>query len=370
MTNSVVSGGPHEASVEPERTLRAESEAMLAALAAGALGAVVGFILSTVWPGPPLAVDDGWSFGASAALGASVVAIAASIIGYWRSRRLPGQEWRQKLSPWLFSVNTVSVVVVHTVLTALAVVAVYLVFSRGFVGLAVGTFWAVVLMALTLGLTAYAVYLSVSRMTAQRMSSLLLTFITVGTLTAMVTAPDPDWWRTHFSHLGTFWSLSGVMFNGTLIAGGLLVTTFAVYIGDDMRALVARGALRQAGAPRFVATLFVVMGIMLACVGIFPVHIAMLLHNLSASGMAVMFIVLLVAGFRMLRGMPRAYFLANAEFLAALVVTVVLFLIGYFTLTALEIIVFALIFGWITVFIRFLGVTGQAGEIGPERRAR
>jgi hypothetical protein len=33
--------------------------------------------------------------------------------------------------------------------------------------------------------------------------------------------------------------------------------------------------------------------------------------------------------------------------------------VGYFSLTAFEIIVFALIFGWIAVFIRFLGVAGQ-----------
>ena len=46
-------------------------------------------------------------------------------------------------------------------------------------------------------------------------------------------------------------------------------------------------------------------------------------------------------------------------FLAALIVSVVLFVVGYFSLTAFEIVVFALIFGWIAVFIRFLGVTGQ-----------
>lgn len=355
-------GVAHDASIEPERTLQAESEAMLAALVAAILGVILGFVIAAVWPGAPLSTADGWSFGAVAAVGATGVAVAASIVGYWRSRGFPGQEWRKTLSPWLFSVNTISVVVVHAVLAALAVVVVFLVLSRGFVGLPVVTFWAVTLMALTLGLTAYAVYLSVSRMTAQRMSTLLLTFIAVGTLTAMVTATDPDWWATHFSHLGTFATLSGVTFNGTLIAGGLLVTTFAVYIAGDMRALEARGALTRAGAPRFVATLFVVMGIMLACVGIFPVEVAMWLHNLSASGMAVMFIVLLVAGFRVLRGMPRAYFVAAAEFLAALVVTVILFVVGYFSLTALEIIVFALIFGWITVFIRFLGVTGQTEE--------
>ena len=84
------------------------------------------------------------------------------------------------------------------------------------------------------------------------------------------------------------------------------------------------------------------------------------LHNLSASGMAAMFLVLLIGGPRFLRGMPRTYFVASWSFLAAMVVSVVLFIpvIGFFSLTAFEIIVFALIFGWIAVFIRFLGVAG------------
>jgi len=137
------------------------------------------------------------------------------------------------------------------------------------------------------------------------------------------------------------------------------VTTFAVYIANDMEALLAEGVLTNPRAPRTVSTLFVIMGILLACVGVFPVDFSLLLHNLSATGMAVMFFILLIAGPKLLRGMPRTYFLSAWAFLAATVASVVLFLVTYFSLTAFEIIVFALIFGWIAVFIRFLGVSGQ-----------
>jgi len=59
--------------------------------------------------------------------------------------------------------------------------------------------------------------------------------------------------------------------------------------------------------------------------------------------------------------MPRTYFVSAWSFLGALVASIVLFVpaVGFFSLTAFEIIVFALIFGWIAVFIRFLGVSGQ-----------
>ena len=353
-----------ERAILPDRaahtpTRHAESEAVYVALGAGLLGAVYGLIVSLTSPSLALVGDD--PFAVWAAIGAAVVAAAASGAGYWRSRSHPGQEWRRTLPPWKFTVNTVSVVIVHTVLAFLATYALYRVLALGFIGLPVITFWAVVLMAVTLGLTTYIVYLSVSSMTTQRMSSLLMAFIVIGTLTAMVTTPDPEWWTLHFSQLGTFDDLSSWVFNGTLIAGGLLVTTFAVYIANDMDALADAGVLTNPRGPRVVPALFVVMGLMLACVGIFPVDVNLALHNLSASGMAAMFLALLISGPVLLRGMPRTYFVSSWAFLAATVASVILFIpaVGYFSLTAFEILVFALIFGWIAVFIRFLGVAGR-----------
>jgi len=349
---------PRTEGVTPAPTLRAETEAIYAAVAGGSLGAVYGLIVGLFAIDIPLADENG-SFGLLAAIGAAASAAGASITGYWRSRNKPGQEWRRSLPSWKFTVNTISVVIVHTVLAFLATYAGFRVLGMGFIGLPVIMFWAIVLMAVTLGLASYLVYLSVSRMTTQRMSSLLMAFIVIGTLTAMVTTPDPEWWKVHFSHLGTFNDLSSFVFNGTLIAGGLLVTTFAVYIANDLDALIAGSTLTNARSPRIVSTLFVIMGVMLACVGVFPVDVNLWLHNLSASGMALMFLVLLIAGPKLLGGMPRTYFLSAWGFLAATIASVVLFAVGYFSLTAFEIIVFALIFGWIAVFIRFLGVAGQ-----------
>lgn len=355
---TVKSASAHTDGLPVARTVGAESEAVYAAGAAGVLGAIYGLVVSLVLPDLPLADAEG-AFGLLAAIGAAVVAAAASGTGYWRSRNRPGQEWRRALPSWKFTVNTLSVVIVHTALAFLATYAGYRLLGLGFIGLPVITFWAIVLMAVTLGLSAYIVYLSVSRMTTQRMSTLLMAFIVIGTLTAMITSPDPEWWKVHFSELGTFDDLSSFVFNGTLIAGGLLVTTFAVYIGNDLQRLSDAGVLANPRGPRIVSTLFVIMGIMLAFVGIVPVDVSLLIHNLSATGMAVMFLALLFAGPGLLRGMPRAYFISSWAFLTATVASVVLFVVTYFSLTAFEIIVFALIFGWIAVFIRFLGVTGQ-----------
>ncbi|MGI8394404.1 DUF998 domain-containing protein [Leucobacter sp. Z1108] len=342
---------------EPQLTLRIESQAIYLALLAGGIGAIVGIILGIGWPPLPLFGD--LSFGTVVAIVAGLVSAVAGSIGYWRARRLEGQEWRGTLPAAIFTVNTIAVVLVHVVLAALTVLGVFFILSRGFIGLEVDPFWSTALMAVSVGLSAHMTYLSVSRMTTRRMSSLLMSFVVIGTLTAMVSSPDPTWWKIHFSQLGTFWSVSGFMFNGTLIAAGLLVTAFAVYLANDMRALVERGILTNRRSTTIVSAMFIVMGIMLAGVGLVPVNVSLIIHNLCASGMAVMYFGLLSAGPWILRGMPRAYFVASVAFLVSVVLSTILFSIGFFGLTAFEIVVFALIFGWISVFIRFVGVAGQ-----------
>jgi hypothetical membrane protein len=346
------------ASTEAPPSLRVINEALTAGISGAALGIVLGLVVSAVSPDLPLSGDG--SFGQISSLIAGAVAAASTGTAYWRSRHSPGQEWRLALPRWKFTVNAVSVVIVHATLAILGTVALYYVLGQGFIGLVMIPFWAAVLMGVNLFLAAHLSYVSASRMTTQRMASLLVAFIAIGALTATVTCPDPTWWTFHFSQLGTYDSVSSWIFNGTLIAGGLLVTTFAVYVGNDMRVLVDRGILASPSSPRTVSTVFVVMGVMLAFVGIVPVDVNLLIHNLSATGMALVFVGLLIAAPRVLRGMPRTFFVATWGFLGAIVLSIVLFIVGYFTLTAFEIIVFALIFAWIAVFIRFLGVAGRA----------
>jgi len=347
---------PDARAAAPAPTLRAESEALLAAYIAGACGAVAGLVLGLV--ADTTSLWGTWGLGSWAALAGAVAAGISSALGFWRSRSTDGDDWRRDIADWRYVVSTASVVIAHVALTAIGVLALFALLARAFIGVQVNGFWTTALMALVVGLAAYLAYLSSSRMTTQRLTSLLVSFIGIGTLAAMITTSDPQWWELHFSQLGTFGDISSFLFNGTLIAGGLLVTTFTLYVTNDLRALhpgdtAPAGAT---GADRVVTTALAVMGIMLAFVGIFPVDVNMLLHNVSASGMAAMYLLLLAGGPWLLRSMPRAYFFASWGFLAALVASIVLFIVGYFGLTAFEIIVFALIFGWLAVFIRFLGV--------------
>ena len=87
---------------------------------------------------------------------------------------------------------------------------------------------------------------------------------------------------------------------------------------------------------------FVVMGVMLSCVGVFPLSFSILLHNTSAIGMAVAFLVLLFASPWWLTGLPGRFFVVSFAFAAALIVGALLFYpVQYFNLTAYELVAFA-----------------------------
>lgn len=333
-------------------TLRVESEAILAATIGGVGGAALGLILglshavTALWGDASLAE---WAGGAAA-----IAAAISSAVGYWRARAAGGDQWRRDIANWRYAVSTISVVIAHVALAAIVTLALFGILARSFIGAPLNTFWTTVLLAVSTGMAAWVSYLSASRMTTQRLTSLLVAFIAIGTIAAMITTSDPEWWEYHFSQLGTFGDLSSFLFNGTLVAGGLLVTTFTLYVANDLR-----GIGEGTSGIRTVAIALGVMGVMLAFVGLFPVNVNEPVHNLSASGMAAMFLLLLVGGPWIIRRMPRTYFLAAWAFLAALIASIILFVAGYFGLTAFEIIVFALIFGWLAVFIRFLRVAGS-----------
>ncbi|MFL1999076.1 hypothetical protein [Microbacterium sp. A1-JK] len=137
------------------------------------------------------------------------------------------------------------------------------------------------------------------------------------------------------------------------------MTTFAVYIAHDMTALVSGGVLASPRSPRIVSTLFVVMGAAFAGVGIVAVDVNRLWHDISALALAAMFLGTLIAGPWLLRGMPRSYFAWSWTILAAVVASGLAFATGSFSLTGVETVVFVLTFGWISLFVRFLGVAGQ-----------
>ena len=94
MSSAQIQPLPETATPTPGR--RAESEAVYAALAAGALGAVYGLFVGLFAPKLQLG-GNADSFAVWAACGAAVVGAVIATLEYWRARNRPGQEWRRSL---------------------------------------------------------------------------------------------------------------------------------------------------------------------------------------------------------------------------------------------------------------------------------
>lgn len=363
MTAHAVVETPAEAPAP--RRLAVESEALLAgAVAAGLTGIIAAFLFAGgVWP-----LWGGFSVGLVAAVAVLLVGIGAGAAGYWRSRNLPGQEWRHRLKPWKFSVDVGTVAAVHGIIGFILTMVVFVMLQRSFEGLVVDVWTSIGAVAVASGLAAYWIYLSVSSITTPKLAMLLIVFMASATLASMATAQDPQWWEYHFSQLGTADDFSSSLFNLALIIGGAFVTTFALYVDRDLTTLVQQGVLERASAPRLVSVVFIFMGVLLAGVGLVPVNVSTPIHNFCAVGMSISFLVLLIGAPWILRGMPRRFFVFCWGGIVLLLASAVLFEpLGYYNLTAFELAAFSIIFGWISVFIRFvsaLTVTGGADAAG------
>ena len=351
------------------RRLAVESEALLAgAVAAGLTGILAAFLFAGgVWP-----LWGGFSVGLVAAIAVLLVGIGAGATGYWRSRNLPGQEWRHRLKPWKFSVDVGTVAAVHAIIGFILTMVVFVMLQRSFEGLVVDVWTSIGAVAVASGLGGYWIYLSVSSITTPKLAMLLIVFMARATLASMATAQDPQWWEYHFSQLGTADDFSSSLFNLALIIGGAFVTTFALYVDRDLTTLVRQGVLERASAPRVVSVVFIVMGVLLAGVGLVPVNVEhadpQLLRGRhvdlvprAPDRVAVDPARHAAAVLRVLLGRHRA---------AARLARCCSSRSATTTSPRSSCAAFSIIFGWISVFIRFVSALTVAGGADADGRRR
>lgn len=137
---------------------------------------------------------------------------------------------------------------------------------------------------------------------------------------------------------------------------GLAVVAFAI-VAPAIIAGLARSATRElptrtSRGRRWVRGLLITVGIFLSLVGVFPVSEFLLIHNTVATGMAVAFGVLVIGLPVWVPGTPRAFVILGWVFLGVVTYPAILFSVGYYTLTAVELIAGMLIFTWIVLFVR------------------
>jgi hypothetical membrane protein len=217
--------------------------------------------------------------------------------------------------------------------------------DRALIGVLIFGIPGVILAGAMGAITAYIVFQSATRMRPASMARVLVLFFVEGVVASMLAASDPQWWNDDFSALGVTGDASALTFNLTLIVAGLIITTLG------RCAPLGIPTTHEHGIDRVRLSL-VVIGILLALVGALPADTFYWLHTAFAVGIAVVFGVLVVLLPRWIPTMPAAFVMLGRMGIGILAVLFALFGVGYYTLTAVELVAGSLILAWINLFIR------------------
>ncbi len=249
--------------------------------------------------------------------------------------------------------TTTALAFVHAAVGILLIAGSFYIIADAFVGLHLDSYASSTIVAIVAAITGYITYLSASRMTSERVSTVLAAFLVSGALTSMITAEDPNWWNYHFSSLGASGSLSAYAFNLTLIIAGIVIVSLSDYVAEDFALLKNKSTVYKNMRSNAIRIALACIGVFLALVGVFAYDSYPIIHNSAAGGMAVIFVGLIVILPLLAPSFPKAFFGLSYALMAVIVFCYWLWQgIGYFNLTTFELLAAAIIFSWLVVFIR------------------
>ena len=346
---------------------RIEARALGAATLAAAGAVLVGILV--FGPGThPL-----WgaiSTGSIGTLLAGVAAVASSIVEQLRAPVASPASWSRRAARTQRFVRIAAVALVHGGIAVIGIGMVFAVLAQGFFGVQLDQLTSTVAAIIVSAGTAYLVTVSAAKITTAELSTLLAMFLTGGIVVAMLTTSDAQWWHYHFSELGAGTDVSGLVFNLTLFLGGLLLAAFSFILLMDLEAWAEVAPPSRTRNVRVIAWGFQIIGICLAGVGLVPVNLNLIIHNTFATGMAVVFGVILIGLRWLLDGFTRVFLLFSDVVLAAIAFSALLFWpLGYYNLAAFELVVAGVIFAWLIIFVRHVGAAvpadAAAGRVRP-----
>lgn len=341
------------------------------ALLVGTAFLLVGFAIGLpVFWGREMGISGPGSIGTFAAFGGAASAAVAFILGRAAVRpeehvpdavrdgfSVPGDRLR-----WY---DLAAIAFAHAAIAYLGWLGIAKLLEDSFTDAPVFPLPGALLVGVAFALTAYVSFLSSVALSPMTLSLVLAVFLVVGAFASMLASSDPHWWRDNLSALGMSSNSASLAFNATLVIAGVMVTTIARYATAGLPARTAedrRGRFIVRGG-------LILMGIFLACVGIFPVDEFFLVHNTVATGMTVVFAVVVIGLPWFVPTIPRVFVAFGWAYVLAIVLFAVFFAVGYYNLTAVELIAAILIFSWIIVFLRTAGaVTAQRARSSDRER--
>jgi len=311
-------------------------ESLSLALGAGAF-VVVAVVAIIAFRGQAAPIAGPGSVGQFAAVCSGAVAIAAFVTGDLVVRR--GRRG------FLAIVDLAALAFAHAVIAILTWTLLSVILEDAFFSAEVFAIPVILLSGAVAAVTAYVAFLSATHMDLTLLAILLATFLIEGMLASMLTASDPLWWHEHLSSLGATRDISSLAFNLTLIVAGIMVTTLARSATAGVPSSNPHGMAR-------VRLCLVLIGVFLAFVGVFKVDDFFWLHTGFASGMAVVYGVLVIRLPAWVPDLSRFFIVLGWVFFGLMLLLGVFYAIGRYTLTAVELVGGTLVFTWIILFIR------------------
>ena len=326
-----------------------ESLSLATALIGFVLGTVVGLV---VLPRPTAPIFGQSSVGDVAAVTASVMSAVVFVLSTTLSQVRPDSHWRLQLHLVRRVIDTVGLTLLHAAIGLFAVAGVFWVFGQAFRSLELDPGAGAVSIGVSVAVTCYLASSSAMTMRTSQLSVLIALYLAMGAMSSALNTSDTVWWQTHFSSLGAAGDFSGLTFNFTLVLTRIVLTTLADYLTHDLSVWAESRDVSERRV-KIVRFGFVLLGIMLALVGLIPVNVNFTAHNSVAYGMVGVFAALLISTPLLFPGLSPAFNLASVFIAALLLVNVVLHLIvGYLNVTAFEMIGVSTMFVWLVLLIR------------------
>ncbi|KRN30230.1 DUF998 domain-containing protein [Liquorilactobacillus mali] len=183
------------------------------------------------------------------------------------------------------------------------------------------------------------------------LSTVLTLVIISGVVISMAVNNRRYWWQHNLSFLGTNQASSGWQFNATLILSALLMLALIDYLFVSLHNTYA-----HTWKLWLLRILLTMVAINLALVGVFPNDTSFHTLHDHVAFFLIYFVLILIIGIRwLLPDITKEFIFLSYAVGISLIVSELLFsVVGYFSLTAFEIISFMLSFGWLLLVFNYI----------------
>jgi hypothetical protein len=347
-------GGPPRTSyIAPVRALEHEAKALLAAAIFLGVGLLVGGL--TMWGGVrPLFGAN--SVGKVAAAVGAISAILSFPAAYVPS--ISGEDgWHRRHTPHLSrtkrAFDTFGLAVCHGAIILLVILTVFTLMQSVFGDVKFDVLAGSICVGVASSISAYFSYLSGANVSSTSLANVFVVFLVSGGVASMLAATDSRWFDMNLSALGITDGFAGFTFNVTVALSGVIIIVLADYLVNDVDTVFKRRPHYRPWRTRVIRWSFLGLGISLVIVGLIPVNQSLIVHNIAANALTIIFLFLLIFNRLIVPGFPAMFYIADWILVASLAVAAVLYYpVQYFNLTSYEMLTGSLIFCWIVIFVR------------------